>query len=147
MSRLEIAPFADEHVEDAARLLEERHRRHREVEPLLPDHVDLGAEIEALWEHEDASGSIASRAGRAVGYLIGAPRAGKVWGSNTWVEFAGHAADEAEDVRDLYAAAAERWVDEGRPRHSVVVPATEPDLEWVLDRSHDRGQVGECPPF
>ncbi len=126
MPRLEIAPFADDHLEDATRLLEERHRRHRDAEPLLPADVDLRAEIEALWGHDDASGSVAFRDGRLVGYLIGAPRAGKVWGVNTWVELAGHAVEDAEDVRDLYAAAAERWIDEGRPRHSVLVPKTDP---------------------
>jgi ribosomal protein S18 acetylase RimI-like enzyme len=124
MPKLELRPFADDHLEDAARLLEERHRRHREAEPLLPEHLDLRAEIEAIWEHEDASGTVAARNGRIVGYLIGSPRAGKVWGANTWVELAGHAVEEPEDVRDLYAVAAERWVEEGRPRHSVLVPAT-----------------------
>src|SRR5213592_5102568 len=37
MSRLELVPFADEYLEDAARLLAARHARHREAEPLLPE--------------------------------------------------------------------------------------------------------------
>jgi GNAT superfamily N-acetyltransferase len=128
MSRLEIVPFAEDHLDDAARLLERRHERHREAEPLLPENVDFRVEIGALWEMDDASGAVAVRDGLVVGYLIGAPRLGKVWGANTWVEFAGHAVEEAEDVRDLYAAVAGRWVEEGRSRHSVLVPATDPAL-------------------
>ena len=51
-------------------------------------------------------------------------------GPNVWVESAGLAAEEAEDLRDLYAAAATRWVDEGRTAHYVLVPA------------HDQAAVG-----
>src|ERR671934_2025501 len=36
MARLELLPFSDQHLEDAARLLSARHTRHREAEPLLP---------------------------------------------------------------------------------------------------------------
>ncbi len=50
------------------------------------------------------------------------------WGPNVWVDPAGHAAEEAEDVRDLYGAAAARWVDEGRTRHYVVAPASDAQL-------------------
>ena len=43
MTRPEIRPFADEHLDGAAALLAERHARHREVEPLLPAEVDFRA--------------------------------------------------------------------------------------------------------
>src|SRR5207244_4112959 len=36
VSTLEIGDFADEHLDAAAALLAERHRRHRVAEPLLP---------------------------------------------------------------------------------------------------------------
>ena len=71
----------------------------------------------------DASGSVAVRDGRVVGYLLGAPKPSPTWGDNVWVESAGQAVEEAEDVRDLYAAAATRWVDEGRTAHYALVPA------------------------
>src|SRR5919201_442769 len=82
MARLELVPFADEHLEDAARLLAARHARHRRAEALLPKRF----------------------------------------------EDAGHAVAEAEDVRDLYAAAAGRWVEEGRTRHYALVPDTDSAL-------------------
>jgi hypothetical protein len=132
MARTEIVPFADEHLGDAARLLAARHARHRAAEPLLADRFEddseASSELERVWRVEDASGAAALRGGRMVGYLVGAPRSNPVWGANTWVEAPGHAVEEAETVRDLYAAAAARWVDEGRPRHAVLVPAHDGEL-------------------
>ncbi len=106
------------------RLLEERHRRHRAMEPLLREQADFRAEVETLWARDGASGAVALRDGRVVGYLLGAPRDDS-WGPNIWVEVAGHAVEETEDARDLYAAAAEQWVEQGRTRHYVLVPADE----------------------
>lgn len=132
MSRLEILPFADEHLEDAGRLLAGRHARQRAAEPLLAVRFEepeaAQEELAAALSVEGASGAAAFRAGRLVGYLAGAPRDPGIWGENVWVEAAGHAAEDAEDVRDLYAAAAARWVEEGRHRHYALVPATSESL-------------------
>jgi ribosomal protein S18 acetylase RimI-like enzyme len=130
--RLEVASFADEHVDGAARLLADRHARQRREEPLLPERFEdpgaARAELLAAWRANDASGTAAFRDGRLVGYLVGAPREADVWGQNVWVEAAGHAVEEAEDVRDLYALAAARWYEEGRGRHYALVPATDSAL-------------------
>src|ERR1700704_6402379 len=75
MPELKIQPFADEHLEAAAKLLAERHRRHREAEPLLPEVADPLTEIERDWRSDGASGVFASRGGKPVGYLIAAPTA------------------------------------------------------------------------
>lgn len=127
MSRLEILTFDESHLPDAGRLLAERHRRHRLAEPLLPQrHEDPSvaeAEVAVALRTPDASGAVAVRDGRVVGYLLGAPKAGGAWGPNVWVESAGQAVVQAEDVRDLYAAAATRWVAEGYTAHYVLVPA------------------------
>src|SRR3954471_12015117 len=40
MAGLEIVPFTDAHLDDAAALLAARHERHREAEPLLPELAD-----------------------------------------------------------------------------------------------------------
>jgi GNAT superfamily N-acetyltransferase len=127
MRGVEIQPFSDEHVDAAGTLLEKRHARHVEAEPLLASDVDLGAEVEALWEAESASGTVAIRDGEVVGYLLGVRR-DESWGPNVWVELPGHAAVEPEVVRDLYAVAAARWLEEGRHRHYAIVPATDPQL-------------------
>jgi ribosomal protein S18 acetylase RimI-like enzyme len=128
MPELEIQPFTEEHLDAAAGLLEQRHERHVEAEPLLAKEIDFPAEIAALLEAENASGVVALRDGRALGYLLGTPKDEGVWGPNVWVDYAGHAAEDPEVVRDLYAAAATRWLDEGRGRHYALVPATDREL-------------------
>jgi ribosomal protein S18 acetylase RimI-like enzyme len=132
MPRLEIVPFSDEHLDEAGGLLAARHVDHRRSEPLLParyeDPAEASREVAAACSREGASGAAALRDGRLVGYLIGAPRDPAIWGDNVWVEAAGHAAEEAELLRDLYAAAAEEWFEEGRTRHYALVPATDAGL-------------------
>jgi ribosomal protein S18 acetylase RimI-like enzyme len=129
---LEVLPFADEHVEDAGRLLAARHARHREAERLLPERFTDSAaaqeEVAAAWRSNGASGAAAVRGGELVGYLVGAPRDVSLWGENVWIEAAGHAVREPEDARDLYGAAAGPWVDEGHKRHYALLPATDAQL-------------------
>ena len=125
----EIRAFSDADLDAAGELLAERHRRHRAAEPLLParyeDPAAAREEVQALWGSEGASGAVATRGGRVVAYVIGIRKADDVWGANAWIETAGHAAETPEDVRDAYAAAATRWVDEGRTRQYAVVPAAD----------------------
>ena len=132
MSRLELQPFSDEHLDAAGELLAVRQRRHRAAEPLLPARFEDAAaareEVEAAWRGAGAAGAVALRDGRVVGYLVGAPKEDSIWGANEWVEVAGHAVAEAEDVRDLYGAVAEPWVEQERSRHFVVVPAPDAPL-------------------
>jgi GNAT superfamily N-acetyltransferase len=115
---MEIVPFTDEHLDAAAEMLAARHTRHRAAEPFLPADVDFHAEVEKEWRVDGASGVFSER-----GYLIGAPqkRGNATW---LWVGVASHALEgDAEHARDLYAAAAQRWVDEGHSEHAVFVPA------------------------
>ena len=124
MSRLEVVPFSDEHLDAAAALLAARHARHREAEPLLPELDDPRAAVEREWREEGASGVFAGS-----GYVIAAPV--EIFGGPTWmrVGIAGHAVDgDPETVRDLYAAAASRWVDEGYTKHAVFVPSHDGQL-------------------
>lgn len=132
MARLEIRPFSDEFLDAAGELLAARQRAHRAAEPLLParfeDPAASRAEVEALTAAVGASGAVALRGGRSVGYLFGAPRPSAIWGEHVWVELAGHAVEEPEDLRDLYAAASARWVEEGHVRQYAMVPAHDPAL-------------------
>jgi ribosomal protein S18 acetylase RimI-like enzyme len=129
---LDVVPFSEKHLDDAARLLAARQARHREAEPALPERYEhppeAREEIEQGWRVNGASGAAALREGRVVGYLIGTPREAKTWGENVWVELAGHAVEEPEDIRDLYGKAAARWVEEGRTRHYAFVPANDSRL-------------------
>ncbi len=126
-----IVPFVPDHLDGAARLLAERHRLHRAVEPGLdPRYEDPAAargEIHEVLGVDGASGVAAVSGDVLVGFLIGRPRDAS-WGANMWVEPAGHAVAQPELVRDLYAVAAERWVANGLTSHYAMVPATDPAL-------------------
>jgi GNAT superfamily N-acetyltransferase len=111
-------PFSDADLDLAAALLAERHVQHRAVEPLLPTDVDFRAAVEELWNRPGASG-----ASSEAGFLIGAPQQDPLWGPNVWVDLAGHAVREPGAAGDLYALAAQRWVDDGNTRHYLIVPA------------------------
>ena len=138
MPRLEIRPFTDEFVRASGDLLAARHRAHRAAEPLLParyeDPAAAAAEVEALARSEGASGAVAVRGSRVVGYLLGVRRSDERWGPNIWIEVAGHAVEVPEDSRDLYGAAAGLWYEEGRVRHYAMVPATDAPLVAAWSR-------------
>jgi predicted N-acetyltransferase YhbS len=130
--RLELRPFAEDHLDTAGSLLAARHRTHRAAEPLLSQRFEdpeaARAEVASLLAQEHASGAVALREGELVGFLLGTRKDDQMWGANAWVEAAGYAADEPELVRDLYAFASQRWVDEGRTRHYALVPALDDQL-------------------
>ena len=114
---MEIVPFTDAHLDAAAEMLAARHRA---AEPLLPADLDFRAELEKEWSADGASGVFSPS-----GYLVGRP------GQNGWftVGIAPHAvAGDRERARDLYAAAAGRWVEAGHARHMVYVLSHDADL-------------------
>jgi ribosomal protein S18 acetylase RimI-like enzyme len=128
MSAAELRPFADEHLPGAARLLAERYARHRAAEPLLAE-GDARQAVERAWRREGASGTVALRGGEVAGYLLGQVGEARHFDRHAWVERAGHAATDPELVRDLYAAAAEAWLDAGARRHFALVPALDEALD------------------
>lgn len=133
---IEIRPFDASFIDDAATLLAARHRAHRRASPGLDPAFEqlphARAEIERLFHEEPAgepsSAMAALRDGACIGYLIGIGRDPSIWQPNVWVESGGHAVAEREVARDLYRAAAEAWVAEGRGYHYVLVPASDRDL-------------------
>lgn len=129
MPRLEIHAFSEEDLDTAVGVLAARHNRHREAEPLLPADVDFRAQLESEWRSDGASGTAATRGRVLVGYLVARPLT--VVGNASWMVagIGGHAVDgDTELARDLYAAAAARWVEEGHTRHAVFVPSFDRDL-------------------
>lgn len=121
---MRIVPFSPGLLDDAAALLAERHARHRAAEPLLPAVTEFRPHVETALAVDGASGAVALGDGRVLGYLVGAPSGT----DRVEVGFAGHAAAEPEVARDLYSALAQDWVDSGRHRHAVYVPACEGHL-------------------
>jgi ribosomal protein S18 acetylase RimI-like enzyme len=128
MGRLELRPFEEMFLEDAGRLLAERHAAQRAAEPALPaayEHPGAATDAIADLLSGGAAGAVATRDGEVAGFVLGRRRSDIAWGPNVWVEAAGHAARDPEDVRDLYAAAASRWHEEGRTSHYAVVPTSD----------------------
>jgi GNAT superfamily N-acetyltransferase len=119
---MEIVPFTDEHVSAAAELLAARHARHRGEFPQLPADLDYSAEITALLA-EGATGAFTDGA-----YVLGRSGPEDRWGPNIWVEAAGHAASDAERLRDVWGSAATGWFEQGLKAHYVLVPATDTEL-------------------
>jgi GNAT superfamily N-acetyltransferase len=131
-SAVSVRPFEAGDLLAAGALLAERHRVHRLSCPLLPPrYEDLSAaadQVAANFALSGASGAVALAGGAVVGYVLGAPKDGPGWGPNVWVDAAGHAAADAEVLRDMYALAAARWVDESRTAHYVLVPVGDDEL-------------------
>lgn len=125
-----IEPLTASHLDAAAALLAARHARHRAAEPVLGE-ADAATAVRAALDGA-APGAVAVRNGRVVGYLAGSVRENASWGTHAWVERAGHAVEDAEVMRDLYAFAAPGWIEAGARLHLVQVPAV-PDLldPWV----------------
>jgi GNAT superfamily N-acetyltransferase len=121
---MRIVPLDGDLVADAAAQLADRHARHRAAEPLLPVVTEFRPHVEAALEVSGAAGVVALREGHPTGFLIGSP----VGESRIEVGFAGHAAADPEVARDLYTTLAQGWVDAGRTRHVVYVPATDRPL-------------------
>ena len=138
MSRVEVRPFEAADIASAGALLAGRHRRHRLAQPLLSPRYETvdeaTAQVRAAFEAEHASGTVATRAGEIIGYLLGAPKTNPVWGPNIWVEAAGQAVTEPEVMRDLYAVAATCWVQEGRTAQYALLPASDVELVRAWSR-------------
>lgn len=119
---MEIVPFSEQHVDAAAALLAARHEAHRIEFPELPAEPDYRAEIEALLAG-GATGAFTEGA-----YVLGRSDSPEWWGPNMWVEAAGHAAWDPELLRDVWAAAAADWFEQGVRAHYALVPANDASL-------------------
>jgi GNAT superfamily N-acetyltransferase len=120
----EIRPFTAADVDGAARVLAERHARHRAVEPLLPAVDDFRTQVARELAADGASGAVSLRSGEIDGYVLGKRQEDPI-GPHIRIDLAGSASREPERMRDLYAAAARPWVDAGLTRHFAFVPAME----------------------
>lgn len=127
---MHILPFTADMVEDAAKLLASRHQKDRLATAALPCRFereqDARIAIETEWKKQGTSGAAAIKNGKLVGYLFGEKTASTIRGRHVWASLASHSlasGQSAELYQDLYAAAAQTWVDEGYFTHFTLIPA------------------------
>ncbi len=134
-SKIELRPFSEDLLPQAAALLAARQTRLRKIDPDLPGRYESPAAAQAglaaLWSKPQATGAAAFDGDRMLAYMIGAPKLDPVWGRNAWVHSAGLALAEGVDpsvVADLYAAIGEAWVRNGTFFHFAMTPIVEPEI-------------------
>ena len=132
---IQIVPFDESLLPQAAELLARRHQRDRKALPDLPasfaEPYAAGEAIQAALKRDRARGCAALEGGRLAAYLIGDLAIDQVWGRSAWVRHAGCAYDPeagVEPVRDLYAALGAGWVRAGVFFHFAVLPIADPAM-------------------
>ncbi|HSN76191.1 MAG TPA: GNAT family N-acetyltransferase [Anaerolineae bacterium] len=130
---IDIVSFQDKHIDEAGALLAERHRRDRLSVPELPSRFDYpavaAAAVAATWQQAGVSGVAAQHASHLAGYMLGRRVIDETWGRSAWVRPSGCALapdEDAELARELYAALAAPWVDQGIFNHFAVLPVADP---------------------
>jgi ribosomal protein S18 acetylase RimI-like enzyme len=127
---IEIRLIDDADPQALARLLAARHAEHRAREPLAPE-GDAAGEVADLLAAERRHGAVALRDGEPIGFLLAEIRDTDLWGTHAWVPPAGHASADPEVIRDLYAALAPDWIEDGARLQFALVPAfTEAIEPW-----------------
>ncbi|MFP3390975.1 GNAT family N-acetyltransferase [Brevibacillus sp. SIMBA_040] len=135
MSILKIVTFSTGRLTEAGRLLALCQKRANAAIPaLLSQGETEKLAIRVLageWEKTGVSGAAALEGDKLVGYVIGQKQENAMRGRHVWISLVGQAIALEQPVelyRDLYAAAAQEWVDEGYFYHCAMVPAGNPDL-------------------
>jgi len=122
VNRARIEPFSKAHLPGAALALAARHARHRAALPLVAE-GDALARLQAFLDDGETSGAAAVVDDRVAAFVVARVMTHALFGRCAWVAHAGHAAEDGELLREVYAAAAEAWVQAGAERHYVFVPA------------------------
>jgi GNAT superfamily N-acetyltransferase len=127
-TRYEIRDFRASDLDAAARLRAADHARHRAAMPALDaayaDPATMREQIESILDR-DGAGVFVTRGDEPAAYILAVQREGASWGANAWTDAAGVGGDDRQALREGYAAAAARWVADGRTQHYVVVNASD----------------------
>src|SRR5207248_7686697 len=138
---LSVATFnRDRHVDAAAELLAERHKRDRQREPLFPaafeDAATCRTQIEHAFETVGWHGVVAEEGGEIVGFMIMTPQniapthmlASFFPARGASIPYAAHATKgglEYDGYGAMYGAMAEQFAAEGYFDHAPAIPAAD----------------------
>ncbi len=135
---IEVAPLGEADLAAAAELLAARHRADRGRAPALPPAFEDSSATRGLLSkalaEPDTTGVVARQSGQVTGFLLGSPvlpPPTAFWANflhprSARIPYEGHAAagDAATEVyREMYAALAPRWVQQGCLTHYIEVQA------------------------
>jgi GNAT superfamily N-acetyltransferase len=136
--KTEFMPFREEMIPEAGMLLARRHRRDREILPLLPARFEdpgvAAQAIESLWNEKYKNGYAALRAGQMVAYLLGQTSTDP-WGRGGYVYLPGYALAEQESpaiIQDLYSLLGDDWVKKGCFNHHLYLSAANENVIHAL---------------
>ncbi|HAF61161.1 MAG TPA: hypothetical protein DCK95_02415 [Anaerolineaceae bacterium] len=131
---MQFSRFSKQHVIEAAELLAARSKQILIDFPLLPSHIVEQERtvtfLNALLERSESSGMVMLEKGRMIGYILGYYDQNLFFRRHVWVPFGGLAlseADEYQQLRTLYAAVGDNWIQDGVLNHYLVCPAIQ---EW-----------------
>ena len=135
---ISIEPFAQKHIEDAARLFISRYINQKEKLSCLPSKYEKTETITQLLDRtlETQPGVVAISDNGLSGYLIGFTNIPNFKGISpgVYVPEWGHSVENGsrEAFQCMYDKIARDWVSEGCYTHAVTFFATEPDLRDYL---------------
>jgi GNAT superfamily N-acetyltransferase len=124
---VQIAPLTATGVDSAAKLLADRFARQRDCGLPWPDTtVDPSTWPPRVNDRlARGEGLVALRDDDPIAFVGAREERSSPWLPSCWVDFDMHAAAVPEAYRELYAAAAGRWVEQGCLDHYVVVPVVD----------------------
>ena len=132
---MQIIQFQNEHLPAAANLLAHQSTFILQNFPLLPDRISDPSValsfLSALFEKKESHGVVALENNEMVAYLLGAYADSIFFGRHVWVPFGGLALCNQTDtkiLRQIYAAAGQRWIEDKVSNHYLVCPAIP---EWL----------------
>lgn len=141
-------PFSHHHIPDAALLLAQQNSQLLNHFPLLPaaiaDPAVTLAFLQAVLEKGESHGSVLYENSQLSAFMLGYYDESPFFGRHCWVPFGGTACAQPEPyqtLRELYAAASQRWVQDEVLNHYLVFPASSQWLEASYSLSFGQEQL------
>ena len=134
---MKFREFQNEDVSQAAKLLANRHKKERDVFPVLKSKFSESKNTEniinELLKDNYVKGICAYKGNKLLGYILSNIKSNSMFGRCASVSYEGLAIEDAETpelYRKLYSEIAKIWIDHGALYHKIMVPA---GYQKVLD--------------